>query len=161
MKEKKVLITIFGGTGDLAQRKLYPSLFRLYQKGQLKESFAVIGTARRPWSNETYREVVMSSVSNLTASEQQAAAFASHFYYQSAQVIFENSRFVEFPYIVDSFTKLYNEEFAILEGTVITAVPLSAQQKAKLEEKILAKFGLKSAERYGGGSAVCTGIQGG
>ena len=79
MKEKKVLITIFGGTGDLAQRKLYPSLFRLYQKGLLKESFAVIGTARRPWSNETYREVVMSSVSNLTASEQQAAAFASHF----------------------------------------------------------------------------------
>ena len=48
MKEKKVLITIFGGTGDLAQRKLYPSLFRLYQKGLLKESFAVIGTARRP-----------------------------------------------------------------------------------------------------------------
>lgn len=65
---------------------------------------------------------------------------------ESAQVIFENSRFVEFPYIVDSFTKLYNEEFAILEGNVITAVPLSAQQKAKLEEKILAKFGLKSAE---------------
>lgn len=86
MKEKKVLITIFGGTGDLAQRKLYPSLFRLYQKGLLKESFAVIGTARRPWSNETYREVVMSSVSNLTASEQQAAAFASHFYYQSHDV---------------------------------------------------------------------------
>ena len=62
---------------------------------------------------------------------------------ESAQVIFENSRFVEFPYIVDSFTKLYNEEFAILEGTVITAVPLSAQQKAKLEEKILAKIWLE------------------
>jgi len=44
--EKKVLFTIFGGTGDLAQRKLYPSLFRLYKKGDLKEDFAVIGTAR-------------------------------------------------------------------------------------------------------------------
>ena len=33
MMEKKVLFTIFGGTGDLAQRKLYPSLFRLYKKG--------------------------------------------------------------------------------------------------------------------------------
>ena len=44
--EKNVLFTIFGGTGDLAQRKLYPSLFRLYRKGNLGEHFAVIGTAR-------------------------------------------------------------------------------------------------------------------
>ena len=42
--EKNVLFTIFGGTGDLAQRKLYPSLFRLYRKGNLGEHFAVIGT---------------------------------------------------------------------------------------------------------------------
>lgn len=43
--EKNVLFTIFGGTGDLAQRKLYPSLFRLYKKGNLGKHFAVIGTA--------------------------------------------------------------------------------------------------------------------
>ena len=42
MNEKNVLFTIFGGTGDLAQRKLYPSLFRLYKKGNLSEHFAVI-----------------------------------------------------------------------------------------------------------------------
>ncbi len=41
--EKNVLFTIFGGTGDLAQRKLYPSLFRLYRKGNLGEHFAVMG----------------------------------------------------------------------------------------------------------------------
>ena len=56
--EKKVLFTIFGGTGDLAQRKLYPSLFRLYKKGDLKEDFAVIGTARRPWSDDHYRKLL-------------------------------------------------------------------------------------------------------
>ncbi len=32
MNEKVALFTIFGGTGDLAKRKLYPSLFRLYKK---------------------------------------------------------------------------------------------------------------------------------
>ena len=42
------LFIIFGGSGDLAQRKLYPALFNLYRKGYLKEHFAVIGTARRP-----------------------------------------------------------------------------------------------------------------
>lgn len=86
MNDKKVLFTIFGGTGDLAQRKLYPSLFRLYRKGDLVESFAVIGTARRPWSNETYRNIVKETIANLNPSEEEAEAFASHFYYQSHNV---------------------------------------------------------------------------
>ena len=34
---EKGAFTIFGGTGDLAQRKLYPSLFRLYKKAILKK----------------------------------------------------------------------------------------------------------------------------
>ncbi|MGX7329524.1 glucose-6-phosphate dehydrogenase [Enterococcus bulliens] len=86
VKEKNVLITIFGGTGDLAQRKLYPSLFRLYLKGELQESFAVIGTARRPWSNEKYREVVQETIKDLAESKEQAKTFADHFYYQSHDV---------------------------------------------------------------------------
>jgi len=86
MSEKKVLITIFGGTGDLAQRKLYPSLFRLYRKGDLKDTFAVIGTARRPWSDETYRDIVKETIKGLHPTEEEATAFASHFYYQSHDV---------------------------------------------------------------------------
>lgn len=86
MSEKKVLITIFGGTGDLAQRKLYPSLFRLYKKGDLVESFAIIGTARRPWTNETYRDIVKETIASLNPSEEEAETFASHFYYQSHDV---------------------------------------------------------------------------
>ena len=31
----KVIVTIFGASGDLAKRKLYPSLFRLYKSGNL------------------------------------------------------------------------------------------------------------------------------
>ena len=57
-QENKALFIIFGGTGDLAKRKLYPSLFRLFRKGNIREHFAVIGTARRQWSNDYFREVV-------------------------------------------------------------------------------------------------------
>ena len=64
--EQAALFTIFGGTGDLAQRKLYPSLFRLYRKGNLAKHFAVIGTARRPWSDEHYREVICETIKNPT-----------------------------------------------------------------------------------------------
>ncbi len=85
-KEKIALFTIFGGTGDLAQRKLYPSLFKLYQKGYLQDHFAVIGTARRPWTDEHYHEVITDSLASLNADPATVAAFADHFYYQSHDV---------------------------------------------------------------------------
>ena len=86
MQEQKVLITFFGATGDLASRKLYPALFRLFQKGYIRNHFAVIGTARREWTNEHFREVVVKSIQSLTEDVNQAEEFASHFYYQAHNV---------------------------------------------------------------------------
>lgn len=86
MQEQKVLITFFGATGDLASRKLYPALFRLFQKGFIRNHFAVIGTARREWTDEYFREVVVKSVQSLTEDINQAEEFASHFYYQAHNV---------------------------------------------------------------------------
>ena len=86
MQEQKVLITFFGATGDLASRKLYPALFRLFQKGFIRNHFAVIGTARREWTDEYFREVVVKSVQSLTEDVNQAEEFASHFYYQAHNV---------------------------------------------------------------------------
>ncbi|MGM0215585.1 glucose-6-phosphate dehydrogenase [Enterococcus sp. AZ109] len=83
---QSALFTIFGGTGDLAKRKLYPSLFRLYRKGNLKDHFAVIGTARRPWSDEHYREIVQETIKDLHPSPAEAEEFSSHFYYLSHNV---------------------------------------------------------------------------
>ena len=86
MQEQKVLITFFGATGDLASRKLYPALFRLFQKGYICNHFAVIGTARREWTDEHFREVVVKSIQSLTEDVNQAEEFASHFYYQAHNV---------------------------------------------------------------------------
>lgn len=88
---QKALFIIFGGTGDLAYRKLYPALFNLYEKGYLKEDFAVIGTARRPWSNDHYHEVVMSAIEDAgrdsgRTNDDLPRKFANHFYYQSHNV---------------------------------------------------------------------------
>ncbi|MFC6315280.1 glucose-6-phosphate dehydrogenase [Lapidilactobacillus achengensis] len=82
--EKRVLMVIFGGSGDLAHRKLYPALFELYLKGQLDQHFAVIGTARRPWTHDYFRQTVAENLQAGTAAQQQA--FVGHFYYQSHDV---------------------------------------------------------------------------
>lgn len=85
-KQQRALFIIFGGTGDLAARKLYPALFFLYQKQYLAQNFAVIGTARRPWSDEHFQDVVVDAISDLCDDEQVKRDFASHFYYQSHNV---------------------------------------------------------------------------
>ena len=82
----KVIITIFGASGDLAKRKLYPSLFRLYKSGNLSDHFAVIGTARRPWSKAYFESIVVESIEDLAESQEEAWNFAKHFYYQSHDV---------------------------------------------------------------------------
>ena len=86
MNESIALFTIFGGTGDLAKRKLYPSLFRLYRKGLLRDHFAVIGTARREWTNDHYREIVKETIKELHPTTDEANSFTDHFYYQSHNV---------------------------------------------------------------------------
>ncbi|HLR89006.1 MAG TPA: glucose-6-phosphate dehydrogenase [Atopostipes sp.] len=85
-QNQKALFIIFGGTGDLAYRKLYPALYRLYKKNYLNNNFAVIGTARRKWTDSYYQEVVYDSIKDIQASEEDAKKFASHFRYQSHNV---------------------------------------------------------------------------
>ncbi len=83
---QKALFIIFGGTGDLAYRKLYPALYKLYKKDYLNKNFAVIGTARREWTDEYYQEVVYNSIESIKTSEEDAKEFASHFRYQPHNV---------------------------------------------------------------------------
>lgn len=51
---------LFGATGDLAQRKLYPALHRLYKKKE--RTGGLIGVARRPYDDQMFREMIKKSV---------------------------------------------------------------------------------------------------
>mgnify|MGYP001158018840 FL=1 len=52
---------LFGATGDLAKRKLYPALYALWREGRLGR-FAVVGLARRPRTDEQFRDDVYASI---------------------------------------------------------------------------------------------------
>ena len=88
MNNIPVIMIIFGGSGDLAHRKLYPALFNLYEQGLIHDNFAVIATARRPWSHDFLRQQICDAVHETHAevNENDLVAFASHFYYQSHDV---------------------------------------------------------------------------
>src|SRR3954468_16173038 len=47
-------LVVFGATGDLASRKLYPALTSLAKRNQLPHDFAVIGVARTEMSDDDF-----------------------------------------------------------------------------------------------------------
>ncbi len=55
-KLQPVIFIIFGGTGDLNSRKLIPALYNLYLDKWLPEKFAIIGTGRTKYTDESYRK---------------------------------------------------------------------------------------------------------
>ncbi|MFV1442309.1 glucose-6-phosphate dehydrogenase [Phaeobacter sp. JH18-32] len=51
-------LVIFGGTGDLAQRKILPALFRRHCAGQLPQDARILGAARGDLGSDGYRDLV-------------------------------------------------------------------------------------------------------
>jgi glucose-6-phosphate 1-dehydrogenase len=48
-------LVIFGGAGDLTKRKLIPAIYYLAEQKLLPDSFALLGVAREPSTDEAYR----------------------------------------------------------------------------------------------------------
>ncbi len=56
-------LVIFGGTGDLARRKILPGLFRRYLAGQMPPGSRIIGAARSDMDDAGYREMIREAIS--------------------------------------------------------------------------------------------------
>lgn len=78
-------LVIFGASGDLAERKLFPSLYRLRLSGQLPKNFYVVGVGRTSFTNDGFRERVSASVKTgvRNVHSTSLAEFLSSFYYRS------------------------------------------------------------------------------
>ncbi|HLL78260.1 MAG TPA: glucose-6-phosphate dehydrogenase [Ktedonobacteraceae bacterium] len=56
------VMVIFGATGDLTHRKLLPALYNLALELPLPAGFSVVGFARRPYTDEEFRDQAMESI---------------------------------------------------------------------------------------------------
>lgn len=65
------VMVIFGATGDLARNKLMPALFSLFVQKKLPQNFYIIGFARRPFTDNEFRQLFNSN-----------EEFAGHLQYQ-------------------------------------------------------------------------------
>lgn len=83
-------IVIFGGTGDLAARKLLPALFNLMVEEALPEKFSVLGVARGQIDDNAFRAHARQAIdtfSRLTpVREENWQRFAPHLHYQAGDL---------------------------------------------------------------------------
>ena len=56
------LMVIFGASGDLANRKLLPALYKLFQQRLLPHNFVIVGYARSPLSDDEFRSRARASM---------------------------------------------------------------------------------------------------
>lgn len=60
------ILIIFGATGDLTARKLFPAIYNLKREGLLPANFACVGFARKQKSHEEFRQEMKSAVSEFS-----------------------------------------------------------------------------------------------
>ena len=59
---KPTIFYIFGGSGDLTQRKLIPALYNLFIDGSLPENFLIVGLGRTSYKNTEYRNYLKEGI---------------------------------------------------------------------------------------------------
>ena len=74
---------IFGGTGDLAARKLFPSLAQSCLEGRLHERTQVMGLGRSQKSNEAFRAEIRPWLLQAKISPEHADKFLARLHYQT------------------------------------------------------------------------------
>jgi len=62
IKTENQILVIFGASGDLTKRKLFPALYDLYEQKMLPDSFAILGVSRTKYTDYQFRDKMHSSI---------------------------------------------------------------------------------------------------
>jgi len=82
-------VIVLGASGDLAKKKIFPSLFQLFYEGRLPDDCFVIGYARSKMTTEEFRDLIGQTlpcrVGDGPACEKRQAEFLARVHYVSGQ----------------------------------------------------------------------------
>lgn len=93
-KAAPTIVVIFGGTGDLAHRKLLPAFFNLYMDERMADDFAVFGLGRTELTDEDYQKMAYKSLkefSRRTPEKKDWEAFKDNINYFQSDINDEKS----------------------------------------------------------------------
>nr|NGX29030.1 Glucose-6-phosphate 1-dehydrogenase [Candidatus Anoxychlamydiales bacterium] len=87
-KASKFLMVIFGGAGDLCQKKLLPTLFLLFKKGFI-ENFSILGFGLPDMSMQVYRKEAKKWIQTYgkeSFDEEVYKEFEKHLFFETADL---------------------------------------------------------------------------
>lgn len=88
-------VVLFGASGDLAKRKVLPAMYDLVQHNALGERYAIVGFARTPMTNESFRAMAGEAAKTISEVGPIEPAkwdeFASNLYYSHGDYADQNS----------------------------------------------------------------------
>ena len=79
-------LVVFGGTGDLARRKILPALYLRFVAGQMPETARIIGAARGEMDDADYRSFVESALKEFVSAARRTDATVAAFLAQCRYV---------------------------------------------------------------------------
>lgn len=62
-------MVIFGATGDLTKRKLFPALYNLAKEGHMPPNFAIVGVGRQEMLSEEFRDKMIADLKEFAGAE--------------------------------------------------------------------------------------------
>lgn len=104
------IIVIFGATGDLTARKLFPALYNLARDGQLPNHFACVGFARRPKQNEEFRQEMHDAIGKFSRvtpiDENLWSTFSNQIFYHTSE-FHEDKGYEELRVLLENLDKQF------------------------------------------------------
>jgi glucose-6-phosphate 1-dehydrogenase len=83
-KDKATVFVIFGATGDLARKKLFPSLFELFKNNLLPQKLKIIAASRSPFETNQFLQLFIEGIKSKDADRWQN--FAKNIEYVSCDI---------------------------------------------------------------------------
>lgn len=93
-KLQPTTIIIFGATGDLAKRKLFPAFYNLYIDGRMPKGFNIVALGRSENTDESFKSYIRENLENFSrkkVTSQEWAGFQAHITYFQHQLDQESS----------------------------------------------------------------------
>ncbi|MDB5253356.1 MAG: glucose-6-phosphate dehydrogenase [Flaviaesturariibacter sp.] len=95
MERQPTILYIFGGSGDLTQRKLIPALYNLFLDGYLPGKFSVVGVGRNDMSDTAYKAHLRKGVQKFSRRKDEMkkewSRFSSHIDYERHDLLNDKS----------------------------------------------------------------------
>jgi glucose-6-phosphate 1-dehydrogenase len=138
IKPKPTVFMIFGGTGDLAERKLIPALYNLFLAEYMPKEFIIVGLGRTAYQDASFRDVLLKGVNKHSrsgkAEKEKWDEFAKHISYLKADVHNEKD-YERMEKIIEDCDANWSEPSVIIHYLAVTPqfFPIIAKNLAKMK----------------------------